>query len=132
MASNLEIAKRGYELFQQGDIPTLVNDLIDDGCTWITPGPTDKLPWAGRFKGKQEIAGFFAKVAENIDFSEFAPREMIEQGDTVVVLGSSSGRTKKTGKVSKNEWAHVLKYSQGKLVFFQEYYDTAAEVAAMS
>lgn len=61
MASNLEIAKKGYELFQQGDIPTLVNDLIDDGCTWITPGPTDKLPWAGRFKDKQEIAGFFAK-----------------------------------------------------------------------
>ena len=33
MASNLEIAKKGYELFQQGDILTLVNDLIDDGCT---------------------------------------------------------------------------------------------------
>jgi ketosteroid isomerase-like protein len=132
MASNLEIAKRGYELFQTGDIATIVNDLIDNSCTWITPGPKDKLPWAGRYKGKQEIAGFFAKVGENIDFSEFAPREMIEQGDTVVVLGASSGRMKKTGKISRNEWAHVLKYSQGKLVFFQEYYDTAAEVAAMS
>jgi len=132
MASNLEIAKRGYELFQTGDIATIINDLIDDGCTWITPGPKDKLPWAGRFKGKQEIAGFFAKVGENIDFSEFAPREIIEQGDTVIVLGASSGRMKKTGKISKNEWAHVLKYRQGKLVFFQEYYDTAAEVAAMS
>ncbi|MBR0830748.1 nuclear transport factor 2 family protein [Bradyrhizobium manausense] len=132
MASNLEIAKKGYELFQQGDIATLVNDMMTDDCTWITPGPRDKLPWAGRYKGKQEIAGFFAKIAENIDFSEFAPREMIEQGDTVVVLGSSAGRMKKTGKTSKNEWAHVLKYSQGKLVYFQEYYDTAAEVAAMS
>ena len=132
MASNLEIAKRGYELFQRGDIATLVNDLIDDSCTWISPGPKDKLPWAGQFKGKQQIAGFFAQIAENIDFNEFAPREWIEQGDTVVVFGSSAGRTKKTGKMSKNEWAHVLKYRQGKLVFFQEYYDTAAEVAAMS
>ena len=132
MASNLAIAKKGYELFQQGDIATLVNDMIDPSCTWISPGPKDKLPWAGQFSGKQEIAGFFAQIAENIDFNEFTPREFIEQGDTVVVLGSSSGRTKKTGKVSKNEWAHVLKYRQGKLVFFQEYYDTAAEVSAMS
>src|SRR5262245_54928703 len=74
MASNLEIAKRGYELFQRGDIATLVNDLIDDSCTWISPGPKDKLPWAGQFKGKQQIAGFFAQIAENIDFNEFAPR----------------------------------------------------------
>jgi len=132
MASNLSIAKKGYELFQQGDIATLVNDMIDPSCTWISPGPKDKLPWAGQFSGKQEIAGFFAQIAENIDFNEFTPREFIEQGDTVVVLGSSSGRTKKTGKISKNEWAHVLKYRQGKLVFFQEYYDTAAEVSAMS
>ena len=132
MASNLSIAKKGYELFQQGDIATLVNDMIDSSCTWISPGPKDKLPWAGQFRGKQEIAGFFAQIAENIDFNEFTPREFIEQGDTVVVLGSSSGRTKKTGKASKNEWAHVLKYRQGKLVFFQEYYDTAAEVSAMS
>jgi ketosteroid isomerase-like protein len=132
MASNLEIAKRGYELFQKGDIATLVNDMIDNSCTWISPGPKDKLPWAGQFKGKQEITRFFGQIAENIDFTEFAPREWIEQGDTVVVLGTSAGRTKKTGKMSKNEWAHVLKYRQGKLVFFQEYYDTAAEVAAIT
>jgi len=132
MASNLENAKRGYELFQRGDIATLINELVDDNCTWISPGPKDKLPWAGQFRGKQGVADFFARIAENIDFSEFTPREWIEQGDTIVVLGSASGRAKKTGKVSKNEWAHVGKYRQGKLVFFQEYYDTHAEVAAMS
>jgi hypothetical protein len=27
-----------------------------------------------------------------LEFSEFAPREMIEQGDTVVVLGTLAGR----------------------------------------
>jgi len=38
-----------------------------------------------------------------------------------------TGRAKKTGKTVKNEWAHVFKYSQGKVVFFQEYIDTAAD-----
>jgi len=132
MASNVETTKRGYEFFQRGDIPSLISDLIDDNCTWISPGPKDKLPWAGTFKGKREIANFFAQVGQNLEFSEFAPREMIQQGDTVVVLGTLTGRAKKTGKAVKNEWAHVFKYRQGKVVFFQEYIDTAADVLAMS
>jgi ketosteroid isomerase-like protein len=132
MASNIEATKRAYETFKRGDIPSLLKDFIDDNCTWISPGPEDKLPWAGTFKGKQEIANFFAQVGQNLDFSEFTPREMIEHGDTVVVLGTSVGRAKKTGKPVKDEWAHVFKFGQGKAVFFQEYVDTAANVLAMS
>lgn len=132
MASNTEAVKKGYEFFRQGDIPGLLRELIAENCTWVTPGPKDKLPWAGIFKGKQEIANFFAQVGENWEFSEFEPREMIEQGDTVVALGRLTGRARKTGKSIENEWAHVFKFSQGKVVFFQEYIDTAADVLAMS
>ena len=132
MTSNVEATKKGYECFQRGDIPSLIRDLLDDNCVWISPGPSDILPWAGTFKGKHEIANFFAQVGEHLEFSEFAPREMIEQGETVVVLGTLAGRAKKTGKAVKNEWAHVFKFRQGKVVLFQEYIDTAADVLAMS
>jgi ketosteroid isomerase-like protein len=47
MASNIEITKKSYESFQRGDIPSLLRDLIADNCVWISPGPKDKLPWAG-------------------------------------------------------------------------------------
>ena len=109
-----------------------MKDIVDDTCTWISPGPQDKLPWAGNFKGKQEIADFFARVAQNLEFTEFAPREMIEQGDTVVVIGTSSGRATRTGKTIKDDWVHIFKYNQGRMVFFQEYSDTAAAVIGMS
>jgi uncharacterized protein len=132
MASNLETTKKGYELFKQGDIATLVKDLVDDACTWISPGPPDKLPWAGHFKGKKQIADFFTRVAQSLDFSEFTPREMIEQGDTVVVIGTSSARAKRTGKTITDDWVHIFKYNQGRMVFFQEYADTAAAVLGMS
>jgi uncharacterized protein len=132
MASNIEATRTGYESFRRGDIPSLLRDLLADNCTWISPGPKDKLPWAGTYKGKQEIASFFAEVERTLELTEFTPREMIEQGDTVVVLGTLAGRAKTTGKPVKNEWAHVFKFSQGKVVFFQEYIDTAADVLAMS
>jgi len=132
MASNLETTKKAYELFKQGDISTLVKDIVDDTCTWISPGPRVKLPWAGNFKGRPEIADFFARVAQNLDFTEFAPREMIEQGDTVVVIGTSSARAKRTGKTITDDWVHIFKYNQGRMVFFQEYTDTAAAVLGVS
>jgi uncharacterized protein len=132
MASNVEATRKAYELFQRGDIPSLITDLIDDNCTWIIPGPKNILPWAGIFNGKQGVASFFTQVGANLEFSEFAPHQMIEQGDTVVALGTLAGRAKKTGKPLKNEWAHVLKYDRGKIVFFQEYTDTAADVLSMS
>jgi uncharacterized protein len=132
MASNLETTRKAYELFKQGDIATLVNDFVDATGTLISPGPQDKLPWAGNFKGRQEIADFFARLAQTLDFTEVVPGEMIEQGETVVVIGTSSVRTKRTGTTIKENWAHVLKYRQGKIVFFQEYTDTAAFVLGMS
>jgi ketosteroid isomerase-like protein len=108
----------------------LLGDLIADNCTWVSPGRKDILRWAGTFKGKQEIANFFAQVEWTLELTEFTPREIIEQGDIVVVLGTLAGRAKTTAKPIKNEWAHVFKFSQGKVVFFQEYIDTAADVLA--
>ena len=90
MASNIEATKKGYECFQRRDIPSLIRDLLDDNCVWISPGPSDILPWAGTFKGKHEIANFFAQVGEHLELSEFAPREMIEQGETVVRFSGHS------------------------------------------
>ena len=57
---------------------------------------------------------------------------MIEQGDTVVVIGTSSVRAKRTGKTIKEDWVHIFKYNQERVVFFQEYTDTAAAVLGMS
>ncbi len=133
MASNIESAKRGYELFKKGDIATLMQDLIDDHCEWISPGPKDKLPWAGRYRGKQEIGSFFEQLGKHYEFTHLIPPVMIESGDKVVVTGKTSARSRANGKWAQTEWVHVARYSaQGKLVFFQEYTDTAAHVAAMS
>jgi uncharacterized protein len=132
MPSNTEAAKQGYEFFLRGDIPGLVRELVDDNCVWIGAGPPDKLPWGGQFKGKQGVADFFKRVAEHLHFAEFVPRQYVEQGDTVVVIGTSTAQVKTTGKHVDNEWVHVTKYKQGKLVFWQEYTDTVAEVLGMS
>jgi len=47
MPTNLETTKKFYELVNQGDISTIVRDIVDTTCNWTTP--------AGNFKGRQEI-----------------------------------------------------------------------------
>ena len=45
---------------------------------------------------------------------------MIEQGETVVVLGTLAGRAKKSGKAVKNEWARVFKFTSTLLLTYSQ------------
>ncbi len=133
MASNIESSKKGYELFGRGEIDTFINELIDEDCRWLIPGPEGKLPWAGTYKGKKGVAEFFTTLAQTVEFTDFVPHDMIEKGNTVITLGTFAGHIRATGKRVDSDWVHVAKYSDaGKLVFFQDYVDTAKVLLAMS
>jgi ketosteroid isomerase-like protein len=126
---NLEIVRRGYEAFGHGDLDTLLG-LFDDQIEWVTPGPAD-LPSSGRRTGKQEVAQFFGIINDLFDIHRFEPREMIAQGDRVIVLGEESAAVRATGKVLDNSWVHAFTLRNGRVVAFQEYLDTAATVAEL-
>jgi ketosteroid isomerase-like protein len=126
---NLEIIRRGYDAFGHGDIDTLLG-LFDERIEWVTPGPAD-LPTSGRRTGRQEVAQFFGTVNDLFEIHRFEPKQMIAQGDRVVVLGEESATVKATGKVLDNSWAHVFTLRDGLVVAFQEYLDTAATVAEL-
>ena len=129
IAENTAVAKKGYALFMAGNIEGLL-ELIDDSCEWVIPGPPDKLPWAGSYRGPAGVGQFFGKLAEAIDFTAFEPREFIAQGDRVIVLGSSTATNKATGKSASQDWAHAITIIDGKFHAMQAYDDTAAGVAA--
>ena len=127
---NLDVIRRGYDAFGRGDINALL-DLFDDQIQWVTPGPAE-LATSGRRTGRQEVAGFFASVNEIFDIQRFEPGEFIAQGDRIVVLGNETARVRATGKVLELDWVHVFAMRNGKVVAFQEFFDTAAVVAAIS
>ena len=127
---NLDVIRQGYDAFGRGDINALL-ESFDEQITWVTPGPPD-LATSGRRSGRQEVAGFFAAVNQLFDVQRFEPKEFLAQGDTVVVLGSETAVARSTGKVIDVDWVHVFKMRNGKVVAFQEFFDTAAVLAALS
>jgi len=126
---NLDVVRQGYEAFGRGDINALIQ-LLDEQVRWVSPGPPE-LATSGQRTGHQAVAEFFGTVNEVFDIQRFEPREFIAQGDRVVVLGSETARVRSTGTVVDLDWVHVFGLRNGKVTAFQEFFDTAAVVAAM-
>lgn len=127
-SSNIDIVKQGYAAFGQGDIPGILA-LNDASTEWTLPGASH-VPWAGTFRGHDELQKFFAVLATSVEFEAFEPRQFLGDGDTVVVLGYEKGRVKETGKAFELHWVHVHTLSGGKTTHFLEYTDTAAVAEA--
>jgi ketosteroid isomerase-like protein len=123
--TNTDIVKGMYEAFGRGDIEGILNKLADD-VEWLSSPESKTIPTGGTFRGRAGVAKFFQKVAENIEFEAFMPEKYIEQGDTVVALGSYSGRSKTLNKKFASPWAMVFTLRGGKLARFDEHFDTEA------
>ena len=57
---NEDLVRRGYKAFGTGDIATL-RELFADDLVWHVGG---RSPITGDYKGKDEVLGFFAQLAE--------------------------------------------------------------------
>jgi ketosteroid isomerase-like protein len=125
---NKRLVMEGYEMFQRGDIPRLLERYHDDAL-WIEP-ESETVPFAGRHQGKAEIARFFAQLGETTQAMRFEPADFIAEGDKVVVTGEATWQVKATGRTYDSPWVHVFTLRDGKVARFQSYQDTAASEKA--
>ncbi|MCC3153561.1 nuclear transport factor 2 family protein [Hymenobacter sp. BT770] len=126
---NIQRVQEGYDLFRKGDIQNLMK-LYTEDIEFIIPGPAQDVPYAGIYRGQEQVQSFFAKLHEAIDFERFETVECIAQGEAVVALGYAKGKARTTGQTSEEEWAHVFRMRDGKVERFQVYTDTAAVAQA--
>ncbi|MEO6681337.1 MAG: nuclear transport factor 2 family protein [Ginsengibacter sp.] len=127
--TNKEIAEALYDYFGKGNVPAIL-DLVTDDIKWTCPGPTDILPYAQVYKGKQGLAEFFKLIYEYKDFPKFEVREYISEDNKVVALGYWEAKSKKTGNSYSGDWAMAFYFRDGKLYENREYYDSYGEAMA--
>ena len=68
----------------------------------------------------------------DLEIHKFEPHKFIAQDDDVVVLISTEGTVKRTGRKVTDHLAHVWTFKGGKLARFEAFEDTAESVAAYS
>ena len=124
MGQATDVVQTVYAAFGRGDVPGILAHCADK-VDWELVGPA-KLGYAGRRTDHAGITDFFAKVAQFDDIQVFEPREFIEDGDKVVVLGHEKSKARDTGRDFESEWAHVFTVTNGKITRWRGFFDTAA------
>jgi ketosteroid isomerase-like protein len=128
MSTPTQIVQQAYAAFGRGDVDGILAMLTDD-IEWRFLAGTG-VPAAGRYTGKQQVQGWFARLAETDDIQKFEPREFLEGPDHVTVLGWEQAQPKPNGNVFVSEWVHVFSFRGEKVCRWIGTLDTAAYVAA--
>ena len=125
MTDNPAFVRSLYDAFGRGDMETII-DNVDPAIEWVSHISGETVPWGGRRSGRAGVASFFQAIGENLDFEAFEPRQFLDSGDAVTVLGRTRARFKGDGGgMFDSEWVHIFMIRDGKVARFQEYYDTA-------
>ncbi|WP_316149678.1 nuclear transport factor 2 family protein [Cupriavidus sp. BIC8F] len=124
MATALSVVKAAYDAFGRGDVAAIL-DLVADDVDWKLLGPP-AIPYAGQRSSKADVARFFAEVGQADDTQLFEPREFIEAGEHVTVLGFERFMARQQGKLVETDWIHVFTVRGGKITRWRGCYDTAA------
>jgi ketosteroid isomerase-like protein len=122
MSQNSDALRRGYEAFNSGDGDTLA-ELYTDGVRWEGPN-TSGVPMSGVTEGKDAVLQALAQIGEAFESFHVSPDEMVEEGNTIVVLSRIEGTTK-SGNDVKLPGVEVWRMTDGKAERVQTLIDTA-------
>ncbi len=120
---NVELVRTVYAAFAAGDVPAVLGAMSPD----IVWNEAENFPYADRnpYLGPEAVlTGVFGRIATDWDGFTVVPGEMLDAGDTVVVLGRYRGTCRATGRALDAQLAHVWRVADGRVVGFQQYTDT--------
>jgi ketosteroid isomerase-like protein len=122
MSENSDVIKRGYEAFNNGDAETL-SEVFADDVQWEGPN-AEGVPMSGTHEGRDAVLQALGQISERFEKFNVSPDEMIEEGDTIVVLSHLEAKARNGGEV-KLPGAEVYRMSGGKIKRVQNLADTA-------
>jgi ketosteroid isomerase-like protein len=122
MSDNTDVIKRGYEAFNNGDAEAL-SEVFADDIQWEGPN-AEGVPMSGKHDGKDAVLQALGQIGERFEAFNVRPDELIEEGDTVVVLSHLEAKARNGNEV-KLPGAEVYRMSGGKIKRAQSLSDTA-------
>ena len=122
--------RRSYEAFARDDLDGVVADM-DPDIEWHQ---AQGLPHGGVYRGLDEVRRAIFDPLDDEWWDDFSadPDEFVDAVESVLVLGSYTGRAKGTGKPLDVPFAHIWTFRDGKAVLFRQFLDTAGWVEALT
>src|SRR5256885_12452526 len=126
--SMVEALRNAYQLWDEtkGKEAGQFMDLMADHVVFRSlAGGASPMEFTITRQGKHDVMQYFAGLAADWEMMHYKADEFIEQGDRVVMLGSCAWKSRKTQKIVDTPKADFFRISNGKIVEFFEFYDTA-------
>lgn len=120
---NVELVKGIYAAFAAGDVAGVLGRMSPD----IVWNEAENFPYAdgNPYVGPNAVAsGVFARCISDWDGFAVVVEEILDAGDTIVMLGRYRGTCKATGRAQNTQAVHVWRIAGGKAVRFQQHADT--------
>lgn len=126
-AELVQLVEKGYEAWNSGDRGWVLEHMAED-VEWITP-PDDPDP--GTYRGLQGVEAYWAQWRAAVGQLHFEVEEMMDSGDSVVVVARRQGRGEHSGLQVSDRVIQVFDFEEGKCVRVHEYYDRGAALSSV-
>lgn len=119
---NIQIIQQMYKDFGEGNMQSVLSNF-DKDVVWIRPGERH-IPFAGTFTGIGGLTKMFGIISQTIKIKGFHLKQILSNGDIVVVIGADEANVIATGKSYLSEWVYVYTIKNKKITHVQVYLDT--------
>jgi ketosteroid isomerase-like protein len=123
-ARNIQLVQEMYSLFAKRDIEGILN-LLSPDVEWGEP-ENPYNPAAGTRHGHSGFMEWAQIGSQTEEILSLEPRQFLGKEDIVAVVGHTKCLAKPTGKTYETDFVHVVTLKEGKVVGFQEFFDTYA------
>jgi ketosteroid isomerase-like protein len=120
--SNADFVRGVYAAFGAGDVAKVLGSMHPQ-IEWTE---TAGYKFGGVYRSPQAVLeNVFAKIPVAFESFSIDVERLIDAGNVVVMQGHYVAKGKATGKSVRAAVAHVLEISDGKIVRFDQYVDSA-------
>lgn len=121
---NIKIVQDLYAAFSRRDVEAILKVLSPE-VEWGEPA-NPYNPAAGTRYGHEGFLQWLEVGRQTEEILTLEPQQFLTGTDTVAVIGYTKCRAKTTGKIYETDFVHLINLKDGKVVRFQEFFDTYA------
>ena len=127
-SGNIQTVQQLYSAFAERNI-TKILSLLSFDVEWGEP-PNPFNPAAGTRYGHEGFLEWLNIGRDAEDILLLEPKKFLADEDSVAVFGFMKCLAKATGKIYESDFIHLVTLKEGKVVKFQEFFDTFAAAEA--
>ena len=129
--TRLQEAYRQWHESKGGSVQTWLDLVADDIRLRSLADGRPGVAFTREVRSREEFVRYFTGLLGDWEMLHYTTDDFVVDGDRVVMRGSTAWRHRKTGRVVETRKVDFVTFRNGKIVEFDEFYDTAAMVAAL-